>query len=70
MFRDGLFEGEGTYTFNNDLCVYSGEFREGKFHGKGTLKAHNMYIIEGIFYDGSVANDKSSKIKFTNGDEY
>lgn len=31
MFKDGVYQGEGTLKFNNDLCTYSGNFSNGKF---------------------------------------
>ena len=37
-FVDGLFEGVGTYYFEENKKTYFGQFREGKIDGEGEMK--------------------------------
>ena len=52
-FRDGNFNGQGTYIWANGN-VYIGRWRDGKMHGQGTLTFANGDMHVGIWMRGQL----------------
>lgn len=51
-FKDGRFDGQGTFT-SHDGWTYSGGFKEGAPEGKGVLTTQNGSVYKGTFKDGA-----------------
>lgn len=53
QFKDGEFDGEGTYFYTNGAGKYVGQWKNGKMHGKGTIYYYNGTKVSGIFEEGA-----------------
>ncbi len=61
-YKDGKYNGQGTYTFAN-VCVacgkYVGEFKDGKYNGQGIwFRANGNVWKSGIWNDGLLVQSK------------
>lgn len=65
-FKDGMYNGKGTYVYSND--TYKGNFQDGKFDGYGTLHYKNGDTYEGNFVNGMRNGD--GILRYKNGDTY
>jgi hypothetical protein len=59
QFSNGVFEGEGRYTFEGGS--YEGEWRSGRYHGQGSLQFADGSSYRGHFNDG-VADGEGEEI--------
>ena len=67
-WKDGRFDGQGTYTSKRRLnkYVYKGSFKKGKFDGPGIMTANNAVLITN-FIDGEIEGEVI--INYPNGDK-
>ena len=67
MIYDG-YTGKGTYTWQNPLEQYIGEFKDGKKHGQGTLTYANLDNYVGEYKDDKIHGQGIYTL--ANGDKY
>ncbi len=53
QFKDGEFDGEGTYFWPNGAGKYVGQWKNGKMHGRGTIFYSNGNIVTGEFKENA-----------------
>ena len=66
--KSGLFDGNGSYTFNDNMGSYKGNFRKGKYHGSGARLFSDGSKYTGMFSDGHFNGD--GIMFLTCGDQY
>ena len=54
-WKDGQFNGEGTYTLANGSTRYTGEWRDGEHNGHGTYTFADGRTYSGAWKDGEPA---------------
>ena len=61
-FKDGSFNGQGTFTFSDGNYKYVGEYKEGKKHGQGTFTTFEGDKYVGEFKGGNFWNGTTYEI--------